>query len=106
MEIEAGQLIQYLIQAIIVLLLILLIKMLKNGGSKNPGSGNPGNGKPGKATICIERGEKIQEHDTKLENLIKDMDEEKRLRGKFREEMLNNFKEVFSELRKIKRPGM
>ena len=101
MEIEASQLIQYLIQAVILLLLILLMKMLKNGGSKNPGNGNPG-----KATICIERGEKIQKHDTELENLIKDMDEEKKLRGKFREEMLSNFKEVFSELGKIKRPGM
>jgi len=101
MEIEAGQLIQYLIQAVILLLLVLLMRMLRNGGSKNPGNGNPG-----KATICIERGETIQRHDTELNNLIKDMDEEKRLRGKFREEMLNNFKEVFSELRKIKRPGM
>ena len=96
MEIQASQLILYLFQAIILLLLILLMRMLRNGGSKNPG-----NGGPGKATICIERGEKIQKHDTELLHLIKDMDEEKGERDKFRTEMLGNFGTVFTELRKI-----
>ena len=96
MEIEAGQLIQYLIQTVILLLLILLMRMLRNGGSKNPGNGNPG-----KATVCIERGEKIQKHDTELENLIKDMDEEKQDRKQFHKDVRDNFSIVFKELRKI-----
>ena len=101
MEITAGQLIQTLFSTVIVLLLILLLKMLRNGGSKNPGDGNPG-----KAEVCIKRGKVIQRHDTELEHLIKDLDEEKEDRKQFREEMLGNFKTVFTELRKIQRPGM
>ena len=93
---EAEQLILYLFQALILLLLILLMRMLRNGGTKDLG-----NGGPGKATICIERGEKIQKYDTELLHLIKDLDEEKGERDKFRTEMLGNFGTVFTELRKI-----
>ena len=96
MEIPAGQLILYLFQAIILLLLILLMRMFRNEGTKNLG-----NGGPGKATICIDRGEKIQKHETELSHLIKDLDEEKGERDKFRTEMLGNFGTVFTELRKI-----
>ena len=70
MEIQAGQLIQYLIQAIIVLLLILLMRMLRNGGLKNPGTKQPG-----QAAVCIARGEKIVKLETEQTNFEKDIGE-------------------------------
>lgn len=96
MPINAGQLIQYLIQAVIVLLLILLMKILRNGGSRTVKQEEPG-----KAEVCIERGEQLQKHETELEHLIKDLDEEKENRKQFRKDISTNIGNVFKELRKM-----
>lgn len=95
-EINAGTLVMYLIQAVILILIILLIKIYRNGGLKSPMNGNPG-----KAKTCIEHGEKITEHDTVLKHLCKDIDEEKSDRKQFRKDVRDNVRTIFSELRKI-----
>ena len=103
MEITTAQLIQTLFSTVIVLLLILLLRMLRNGGAKERLSTRfmEKVEEAGKGQICMKRGTQLQKHESELEHLIKDLDEEKEDRKLFRRDITTAIGNVYKELRRM-----
>ena len=82
---------------IIVAFAMKVIPLLfKKINGRNNGTG------PGKADICIERGEKIVEHDTVIKHLCSIIEESKKLAKEAREENNDAHKLIFRKLDDLK----
>ena len=77
-NIDAGTLIMYLIQAIILILMILLVRMFRNGGTKDENGKKRFIPNPGYGSKCIEHEGILRENKTSIGYIVKTLESDEK----------------------------